>query len=51
MAGFDFVRLGGGNSIQAAHFGSALAAIVIESPRPIAFPSPGDVRAKMTSPG
>jgi sugar/nucleoside kinase (ribokinase family) len=51
MAGFDFVRLSGGNSVEAANFGSALAACVIESPRPISFPDPVGVRAKMTSPG
>jgi sugar/nucleoside kinase (ribokinase family) len=51
MAGFDFVRLGGGSSVEAANFGSALAACVIESPRPISFPNPAYVRAKLASPG
>ena len=47
MAGFDFARLSGSNSIEAANFGSALAALVIESPRPVTFPSTGDVEEKL----
>lgn len=49
MAGFDFARLSGDDSVEAAKFGSALAALVIESPRPVAFPSARDVEEKMAS--
>jgi sugar/nucleoside kinase (ribokinase family) len=47
MAGFDFMRLSGRNSVDSAHFGSALAACVIESPRPVSFPDLEVVEAKM----
>ena len=47
MAGFDFMRLTGRDSVDAANFGSALAACVIESSRPVSFPGRDVVEAKM----
>ena len=49
MAGFVFQRLKGFDTVKAANFGSALAAIVIEKPRPLRFPEEKDVLAKMRS--
>lgn len=47
MAGYVFRRLLGRDSIEAAKFGSALAATVIEKPRPAQFPSAREVADKM----
>lgn len=47
MAGFVYRRLQGHDSVAACHFGSALAACVIESERPIGFPSQDEVLSKM----
>ncbi len=47
MAGFVFSRLRGRSTIEAANFGSALAAIVIERPRPLAFPTAAEVAERM----
>jgi len=47
MAGFVFRRLQRHSSIEAAKFGSALAAIVIERPRPTRFPTAREVAGRM----
>jgi sugar/nucleoside kinase (ribokinase family) len=48
MAGFVFQRLQGHGSFDAANFASALAAIVIERPRPLTFPGADDVLDRVT---
>jgi len=47
MAGFVYQRLLGRKPLFAAMFGSALAASVIERPRPLVFPRTDDVLAKI----
>ena len=47
MAGYVFRSLQGRDSIEAAKFGSALAATMIEKPRPTRFPSAREVADKM----
>ncbi len=47
MAGFVYRRLQGYGSVDSCHFGSALAACIIESERPIDFPSGDEVLCRM----
>jgi hypothetical protein len=47
MAGYVYSRLERRDSVESARFGSALAACIIETPRPLVFPSKDAVLAKM----